>query len=451
MTISTGVVSMAEVPELYNLDAERSVLGALMLDERMVDEVTDIVTGRDFYQPRHELIFDTITGMSRERQSVDAVTVADALGSELHEHGGPAYLHELIQSVPTAVNAGYYALIVAEVAVKRRLRLAGAHIQELATRDAEAASLVEDARKLVDQISTGSSRERTLFLGETVGDALHAMRQSPQYVGTPWEDVNSLIGGVAPGQLVVVAARPSVGKSLVALMMALNLTRRGSVAFASLEMSQDEVWARIISSDLRIALDRILNRRLVRSDWERIEEARPRWATVPLAIRDNPSLTVTDIRKFARSTHRRHPLAGIVVDYLQLMSPARGDKRPRHEFVADVSRQLKVLAKEMQVPVIALSQLNRASEQRTDKQPQLSDLRESGAIEQDADIVMLLHRDLLDEATQTDLKVLVAKNRNGPTGLAKLTFYGHFSMALDPGMLPRSEAAYKRLSLGRTA
>lgn len=424
---------MTETPELCNLDAERSVLGAILLDEQMIDEVTDLVTGRDFYQPRHELIFDTITRMNRDRQSVDAITVADALGSELHKHGGPAYLHELIQTVPTAVNAGYYAQIVAEVGAKRRLRQAGAHIQGLATRDAEAASLVEDARKIVDQVS-GGSRERTLFLGETVVEALKNLQSRPQYAPTPWPSLNDILSGLHPGGLYVVGARPGVGKSVIALQLAVELTKRGSVAFASLEMSRNELWARFISSDLRINLGRIMERRLGQADWDQINNARERWSRMPLAIRDKSGLTVTDIRRFARSTHRRRHLAGVVVDYLQLMVPPRGDKRARHEFVADVSRQLKLLAMEMHVPVIALSQLNRASEQRMDKQPQLSDLRESGAVEQDADVVILLHRELTEE-TRNDLKVLVAKNRHGRTGVVELQFAGHYSTALEPGAL----------------
>jgi len=248
--------------------------------------------------------------------------------------------------------------------------------------------------------------------------------------------VNDLIGGLRPGALYVVAARPSVGKSVVALNLAQELTKHGSVAFSSLEMSNNDVQIRAVSADLNLNVSKLIERNLDAGDWAKIRDRRATWANVPLFVDDRSGVSITDIKRFARSVNRRKPLAGIVVDYLQLMTQPHGDKRPRHEFVADMSRQLKVLAMDMQVPVIALSQLNRASEARQDKMPMLSDLRESGAVEQDADVVILLHREIMGE-TRDDMSMLVAKNRHGATGLAELTFWGHYSKCLDKGVIPR--------------
>jgi replicative DNA helicase len=252
---------------------------------------------------------------------------------------------------------------------------------------------------------------------------------------TPWDAVNRIIGGLRPGALYVVGARPSVGKSVIALNLAKGLTAHGSVAFSSLEMSNNDVQIRAVSADLHIDVGRLIERDLTPGDWAKIRDRRAAWDSVPLFVDDRSGVTITDIKRFARSVNRRQPLAGVVVDYLQLMSQPPGDKRPRQEFVADLSRQLKIMAMDMQVPVIALSQLNRASEQRQDKMPTIADLRESGAIEQDADVVMLLHREIMG-ANIGDLSVLVAKNRHGATGLADLDFWGMYSQALDKGITP---------------
>ena len=202
-------------------------------------------------------------------------------------------------------------------------------------------------------------------------------------------------------------------------------------------MSNNDVQIRAVSSDLNLDVGRLIERNLTPGDWARIRDRRAAWGEVPLAVDDRSGVTITDIKRFARSVNRRKPLAGVVVDYLQLMTQQPGDKRARHEFVADMSRQLKIMAMDMQVPVIALSQLNRGSTQREDKMPQISDMRESGAIEQDADVVILLHREIMGD-NRNDLSMLVAKNRHGATGLAELQFWGHYSKALDKGLTPQA-------------
>jgi replicative DNA helicase len=413
--------------EVQNLEAEKSVLGAMILSPRVVDDVADIVQGYDFYSPANETIFKTILRMSQDQVPIEFVTLTAALeaGEDLRRVGGFGYLNELVEAPTSPASATYYAQLVADRAIRRRLVAAGQKIQQLGGTGADAEELVEIARREVDQ-SLRAGATAVQFFGETVDEMLGKLEENIPAVATPWESMNKIIGGLRPGALYVVGARPSVGKSVVALQLAKALATTGSVAFVSLEMTADDVQKRAVSSDLHIDISRIMDAKLTPGDWAKIRERRPKWAQVPLAILDNSAATITDIKRFARSVHRRTPLAGIVVDYLQLMSPGPGDRRERHEFVADMSRQLKILAMDLQVPVIALSQLNRGSEGRESREPRLSDLRESGAIEQDADVVILLHREIMGDL-RSEIAMLVAKNRHGSTNVAHLAFWGHYS------------------------
>lgn len=415
--------------------AEMSVLGAMMLSREAITEVTEVLTGADFYRPAHETIFRTITELHTKGEPVDVVTVGAALAAcgESDRVGGFSYLHDIGQACPSPSTAPHYAAIVAKQATRRRLISAGQKISLMAHQPGEEDEMVELARKTVDQTSKATTSTVQSF-GETIDVMLGQLDEKPNYIPTPWESVNNIIGGLRPGGLYVVGARPSVGKSVIALQLAKALTQRGSVAFCSLEMSEADVQMRAVSGDLRIDLKRLIERDLTPGDWTKIRDRRASWQQVPLFINDDSGMTITDIKRFARSVNRRQPLAGLVVDYLQLMSKPAGDNSPRQEFVADLSRQLKVLAMEMKIPVIALSQLNRGSTQRTDPHPTISDLRESGAIEQDADVVILLHREIMG-LNKSDMFMLVAKNRNGATDVAELDFWGHYSMALDKGKL----------------
>lgn len=431
---------MSDAP-VHDVLAEQSVLGAMLLSRDAVLEVSEVLTGPDFYRPAHETIFRTILATHGAGKPVDAVTVTDALMSEgeIHRVGGPTYLHELISTVPTAAAAGHYADIVGRLAVRRRLVAAGQKIAQMAANGGDEGELVELARREVDSTSKATTTTVQSF-GETIDVMLGQLDEKPNHVPTPWMAVNEIIGGLRPGGLYVVGARPAVGKSVVALQMAKALTASGSVAFCSLEMSEADVQMRAVSADLKINLRRLIERDLTTNDWAKIRDRRAAWEHVPLFVNDNSGATMTDVKRFARSVNRRRALAGIVVDYLQLMSAPPGDKRPRHEVVADCSRQLKILAMDMGVPVIALSQLNRSGEGRQEKEPKLTDLRESGSIEQDADVVILLHREIMGEQ-RGDLKMLVAKNRHGSTNVAELEFYGHYSMAVDKGASVLAAAA----------
>ncbi len=424
-----------------DVDAERSTLGAMMLSREVIEDITDLVAGPDFYRPAHETIFRTILELTARREPVDVVTVSNALSrdGDVERVGGIAYLHEIAQGCPTPSAGPYYAGIVAKQAVRRRMVTAGHKIALLANQAGDESELVELARKEVDATSKATTSTVQSF-GETIDAMLDQLDEKPDYIPTPWQAVNDIIGGLRPGGLYVIGARPSVGKSVVALQLAKAMTAKGSVAFSSLEMSESDVQMRAVSADLRIDLKRLIERDLTPGDWEKIRNRRAAWQDVPLFVDDNSGVTITDIKRFARSVNRRRPLAGLVVDYLQLMSQPPGDGRPRHEFVSDMSRQLKILAMEMKIPVVALSQLNRGSTQREDKMPTISDLRESGSIEQDADVVILLHREIMGE-NRGDLAMLVAKNRNGATDVAHLTFWGHYSSAYDVGTMPRAQAA----------
>lgn len=425
-----------ETPDTENVppqdvSAERATLGAMLLSRDAIGDISDILTGPDFYQPRHELIFDTILQLHGKGQAVDVLTVGDAITrcGQLQLLGGNvAYLHELPMECPSPSAGDYYAGIVARAAVRRRLITASVKIQDMARRGGDEDDMVEQARKAVDDTSRAVA-EKVESFGETIDAMLDTLDEAPNHVPTPWRDVNHIIGGLRPGGLYIVAARPSVGKSVAALQLAKNLTAYGSVAFISLEMSNADVQMRAVSADLRIDLKRLIERQLTDEDWAKIKGRRANWQHVPLFVDDNSGVTITDIKRFVRSVHRRQPLAGIVVDYLQLMAAPVGDTRSRQEFVADMSRQLKILAMQMNVPVIALSQLNRGAAQ-VDRMPTISDLRESGAIEQDADVVILLHRDILGD-NKGDMTMIVGKNRNGTTGMADMQFWGHYCSIFD--------------------
>lgn len=430
---------MNENMPAQDIMAEQSVLGAMMLSREAITDATETLTGSDFYRPTHETIFRTIQALQTAGQPVDVITVSDALGraGEVERVGGHAYLHELTQACPTPSTAGFYAEIVAKHALRRRLSAAGQKIRDMAAQPGDEAELVELARKEIDGTSKATT-STVLSFGETIDAMLDCLDEKANYHPSPWRAVNDIIGGFRPGAVYVVGARPSVGKSAIALQIAKELTRHGAVAFSSLEMSTTDVQIRAVAADLNIDLGRLMDRNLTPGDWGQIRDRRAAWQDVPLFIDDRSSVTITDIKRHARSVSRRAPLSGVVVDYLQLMTQPSGDKRPRQEFVADMSRQLKVLAMEMQIPVVVLSQLNRGSEQRQDKEPTIADLRESGAIEQDADVVILLHREIMGP-NRGDLKMLIAKNRHGATGFAPLTFWGHYSKALDAGVTPQAE------------
>lgn len=384
----------------------------------------------DFKHPVLEQAWRTIQRMKRDGSPVDGVT----LSHELRNSGtsiDPTLVPRACEAAPSGASAAHYASIVTEHAVRRRLGQAGRAIAEMANAPGDIEAIIEDARRKLDTSGKVGQSAPVEFVWETMRQTVDNFADGTTSIPTPWRDLNEIIGGLRPGALYTVGARPGVGKSVVGVQLGLALAQHGGVAMLSLEMSQDDVNKRILAHQCHIPMDRLMEpANLTELDYRKIAE----WSAntrIPFAVDKSPQVTITQIRRFSRNVHRRAPLAGIVVDYLQLMAQAPSDKRGRQEFVADMSRGLKLLAMEMQVPVIMLSQLNRQSEGRKDNMPTLSDLRESGAIEQDSDVVLLLHRDIVDPGKAHQLDMIIAKNRHGRPGGIELDFAGHYSEIRD--------------------
>jgi replicative DNA helicase len=405
--------------------AEDSLVGAVLLtDGRVLDDLE--LTGADFHSPQAGFVFDAALRLRREGKAIDPVTLlAAAKGDVTGKAVDMAWLHGCATLTPSPSSAPFYAEIIQDHAFRRRLKNAATGILDLATGTGDTVGLLDAARGLVDAVG-GTQTVTVPSFGDMVDETLDALEKPASYCPSVWPSLDKWIDGFRPGCVYVIGARPGVGKSVAALQAALGLCAYGNVAFSSLEMSTQELQIRAFSYDAKIPIGRMTRRQLEPSDWERIAKCRQKWAETPLYIDDGSSRTIAQIKQHARNTARKGKLAAVVVDYLQLVSAPRGYQGKRHEVVSDISRELKLMAKELRVPVIALSQLNRESASRADSRPTITDLRESGSIEQDADVVILLHRDLSPEKGG-ELSMLVAKNRHGPMGVAEFDFYGHYS------------------------
>ncbi|WP_454086280.1 replicative DNA helicase [Georgenia sp. Marseille-Q6866] len=432
--------------ELYDrtppqdLAAEQSVLGGMLLSKDAIADVVEELRGPDFYRPAHELVYDAIIDLYGRGEPADAVTVAAELGrrGELGRVGGAAYLHTLIASVPTAANAGYYARLVRDQAVLRRLVEAGTRIAQLgyATDGGDVDDLVNSAQAEVYAVTEQRTSEDYVPLRDTINLTMeeieNAANRGEGMVGVPtgFNDLDTLTNGLHGGQMIIIAARPAIGKSTLSLDMCRSASiKHGltSVIF-SLEMGRTELTMRLLSAEAGVPLQNMRKGTMRDEDWTKVAAAMSRVSEAPLFIDDSPNMSLMEIRAKARRLKQRHDLRLIVVDYLQLMSSGKRVESRQQE-VSEFSRALKLLAKELEVPVIAVAQLNRGPEQRTDKKPAMSDLRESGSLEQDADMVMLLHReDAYDRETRPgEADIIVAKHRNGPTDTITVAFQGHYS------------------------
>jgi replicative DNA helicase len=428
-----------------DLNAERGVLGGMLISKDAIADVVEEVRGNDFYRPAHETIYDAILELYGRGEPADALTVADELRrrGELERVGGAAYLADLINGVPTAANAGYYARIVRERSILRRLVEAGTRIVQLGyARDGgDVDDIVNSAQAEVYAVTERRRSEDYLPLHEVVSTTLDEIEQAGTrkegLIGVPtgFAELDRLTNGLHPGQMVIVAARPALGKSTLAIDFARAASIRHkltSVVF-SLEMSRSEITMRLLAAEARVRLTKLRSGELSPDDWQRIIVVTDNLHSAPMFIDDSPNMSLMEIRAKARRLKQRHDLKLIIVDYLQLMSSGKRVESRQQE-VSEFSRALKLLAKELDVPVVALSQLNRGPEQRGDKKPLLSDLRESGSLEQDADVVILLHREDAYEkesprAGEADL--IVAKHRNGPTATITVAFQGHYSRFVD--------------------
>jgi len=427
-----------------DLEAEMSVLGGMLLSKDAIADVVEELRGNDFYKPAHQTVFDAVIDLYGRGEPADPVTVASELNKrgELSRIGGAPYLHSLMSSVPTAANAGYYARIVRERAVLRRLVEAGTRIVQMSYAETgEVDDIVDRAQAEVYAVTERRSSEDYVPLSEIMEGALDEIEaissRGGTMVGVPtgFTDLDRLTNGLHPGQLVVLAARPAIGKSTLGLDLARSASIRhgmSSVIF-SLEMARNEITMRLLSAEARVALHHMRSGTMSDDDWTRLARKMSEVASAPLFIDDSPNMSMMEIRAKCRRLKQRNDLKLVVVDYLQLMTSGRRVESRQQE-VAEFSRSLKLLAKELEVPVVAISQLNRGPEQRTDKRPMMSDLRESGSIEQDADVVILLHREDAYEresprAGEADL--IVAKHRNGPTSTVTVAFQGHYSRFVD--------------------
>ncbi|MBV6700283.1 replicative DNA helicase [Kitasatospora aureofaciens] len=428
-----------------DLAAEQSVLGGMMLSKDAIGDVAEVLKPRDFYRPAHEMIFVAIMALYVQGEPVDPITVADELTKrgELAKAGGPTYVHTLVNLVPTAANAEYYAGIVKEKAVLRRLTEAGTRIAGMGyAAEGEVEEIATAAEKeLLDAIDR---EEKTGYAYvssdvESFFDRLEdRMKGGAKLTGVPTglADLDALTGGLKAGQFIIIAARPAIGKSTLALdcLRSASIHHDYTSALFSLEMGRGEITDRLFSAECRVGHHHIQHGTVTEADWERIAAKAPQITEAPIIIDDSPNLTALEIRSRARRIKQKHGLGLLVVDYIQLMQSGGRRSENRQQEVSDMSRNLKLLAKELEVPVIALSQLNRGPEQRQDHKPMLSDLRESGSLEQDADIVILLHReDSYDKesprAGEADL--IVAKHRGGPTATITVAFQGHYSRFVD--------------------
>ncbi|MEE9963657.1 MAG: replicative DNA helicase [Propionicimonas sp.] len=426
-----------------DVGAEQSVLGAMLMSKDAIGDVAEILKGRDFYRPAHEIIFDAILNLYSRGEPADAITIADELTKrgELARAGGHMYLHDLLATVSIASNASYYAEIVRDKAVLRRLVEAAMKISQLGySGRGDVAGIVDVAQQTIYEVAEGKASEDYQPLSalmEATLDEMEALSNNGVMSGVPtgFLDLDELTNGLHPGQMVIIAARPGMGKSTLGLDFARAAAIKNGLcaAFFSLEMTKTEIVMRLISAEAQVPLNEIRRGNMSEENWRRIAQKTAEVSSAPLFIDDSPNQTMMEIRAKARRLKQRNDLKLVIVDYMQLMTSGKRVESRQLE-VSEFSRQMKLLAKELEVPVVALSQLNRGPEQRTDKKPMLSDLRESGSLEQDADVVVLLHRDDMynsqsERAGEADL--IVAKHRNGQTRTVQVAFQGHYSRFVD--------------------
>jgi replicative DNA helicase len=432
----------------HSVEAEQSVLGGMLLDGTAWDKVADLIGEHDFYRNEHRLIYKHIERLSDQAKPVDVITVAESLESnnELEKAGGLAYLGALAQNVPSSANIRRYAEIVRERAIMRKLAEVGSDIATSAYNPAgrDADQLLDEAESKVFEIAEAGERGRAGFMSmppllTQVVERIETLygRDDPSSVtgiATGFADLDEKTSGLQRGDLIIVAGRPSMGKTAFSINIAENvaLDSNKPVAVFSMEMGGTQLAMRMIGSVGRLNQHNLRTGRLQDEDWARMTHALGRLNEAPIFIDETAGLNSLELRSRARRLHRQHGELGlIVVDYLQLMTaPAGRANENRATEISDISRSLKALAKELQVPVIALSQLNRSLEQRPNKRPVMSDLRESGAIEQDADLILFIYRDEVynpDSAEKGKAEIIIGKQRNGPIGMVPLAFRGEYT------------------------
>jgi replicative DNA helicase len=448
---SVSEITPSRIPP-HNLDAEQSVLGAMLESREAVANVLEVgIRTDDFYKPQHGEIFDAILAIFNRSERPDALTLAEELNrrGSLVTVGGKPYITGLLEAYPTASSATRYARIVEEHARLRRLITAGGEIQELGFRIPEDVDqAVDQAEEIVYQVADRRLRDSVQALKGLLSEnmlqieKLYERGESITGLATGFSDLDDITSGFQPSNLIMVAARPSQGKSALLADFALNASVRQKkpVVIFNLEMSRHELTKRFLSSEARVDSQRIAKGTLQEQDWSRLGAAVGRLAEAPVYIDDSANITLMEIRaKCRRIKAKEKQLGLVIIDYLQLMQGPRKSENRQQE-VSEISRNLKILARELEIPVICAAQLNRSVEYRADKRPLLGDLRESGSLEQDSDLVMFIYRDEVyhpDTEARGEAELIVAKHRNGPTGTLRLAFMNQYtkfaSLARSPG------------------
>ena len=430
--------SIEKVPP-QNLEAEIAVLGSMLLDREVIPEVIEVINENQFYRDAHKKIYSSIIKLYDSNKAVDLITLIEGLRKDgaLDEVGGPAYITSLASSVPTAANVVHYSKIVKEKFILRSLIDTGTQIvQESYTPSVNVDGLLDKAERLIFDISQDKIEGKAVSLKDIVRssieaiDGLYQRKENITGVATGFHELDLMTAGLQKSDLIIIAGRPSMGKSALVLCIAehIGTVERIPVAFFSLEMSKEQLVQRMLCSHARVNAHKVRTGFLSQADWPKLVSAAGRLADAPIYIDDTPALSILELKAKARRLKAQHDIQLIVLDYLQLMQgPARAENRQQE--ISEISRSLKALARELNVPLIAVSQLSRAVEQRSDHRPQLSDLRESGAIEQDADLVILLMREEYYGQTEENrgiADIIIAKQRNGPVDTVKLAFMSEY-------------------------
>ncbi|KPK42513.1 MAG: replicative DNA helicase [Omnitrophica WOR_2 bacterium SM23_29] len=432
-------LSLEKLPP-QNLEAEMAVLCSMLIEEEAISHAIEILNEDSFYKEAHKIIFNAIVSLYNKSRVADIVTLIDELKKRgaLEDVGGINYLTSLTTSVPTAANVRHYAKIVKEKSLLRNLIASGTTIvSEAYEAEEDADDLLDKAERMIFEITSKKIEGGFVSLKEIIKDSIETIdslyQRKTNITGIPtgFHDFDRLTAGLQPSDLIVVAGRPSMGKSAFATSVAehVGVTEKLPVAIFSLEMSKEQLVQRMLCSHARVDANKVRTGFLSQSDWPRLTNAAGKLSEAPIYIDDSPALSILELRGKARRLKSQHDVQLIIVDYLQLLqSPTRAENRQQE--IADISRSLKSLAKELNVPLVAISQLSRGPERREDRRPQLADLRESGAIEQDADVVTLLFREEFYTPTEENrgvAELTIAKQRNGPTGTINLTFIKEYT------------------------
>jgi replicative DNA helicase len=420
-----------------NTEAESGVLGSIIIDPEAIVHIADFLQAEDFYRDAHRTIYEVILHLYQNHDAADLITICDELArrNKLEEVGGPGYITSLINQVPTSINAEHYAHIVERNAILRRLIQAAGDIAAMAYEEVDASEALDRAEQLIFNITQRHARSDFSALRDLLVDymekldSLQGQRGAIVGVPTGFSDLDRMTGGLQRSDLIILAARPAMGKTSLALSLAHNsaLRHKRSIAIFSLEMSKDQLLQRLLSMEAGIDQQRLRTGWIEDDEWERIISSMNRLSEANIWIDDTAGISTMEMRSKARRLQAEHGVDMVIVDYLQLMQSTAGGARNRNreQEISEISRNLKGLARELNVPVLALAQLSRAVESRQSKVPQLSDLRESGSIEQDADIVMFIYRDDVynpDTERKNIADIIIAKHRNGPVGEVSLYF-----------------------------